>query len=74
MYTTTKNGDSKVPLVKECVVLVHAYKLEMSSDFILVCEREAFANLTTIVRLDMTFPTKIYEAESNSFEILIIAN
>lgn len=40
----------------------------------LVCEREAFANLTTIVRLDMTFPTKIYEAESNSFEILIIAN
>lgn len=46
----------------------------MSSDFILVCEREAFANLTTIVRLDMTFPTKIYEAESNSFEILIIAN
>lgn len=39
----------------------------------LICEREAFANLT-VVRLDMTLPTKIYEAESNSFEILIITN
>lgn len=52
---------------------MHYKSLKCPKILWLICEREAFSNLT-VIRLDMTSATKIYEAESNSFEILIITH